>query len=72
MEKHKRFIKCSQKVTYYQQVELDDEQLKLLERANDMSIIPTDPAYELLESLINPSEIFDTEQDYEGFELLEK
>jgi len=73
-KKHKRFIKCTQKVTYYQEVELNDKELAILEKEDGgcgISIRDEKP-YHLLESIINHSEVFDAEQEYNDFELLKK
>lgn len=75
---YKRFIKCSQKITYYQEVELTKEELELLENVDDLDICQhtsndeNRKAFELIESLIDPSEVFDAEQSYEDYELLKK
>lgn len=68
-----RWIKVTQKVTYYQKFELTDEQLEVLENADELDIsqIASDGgrAYELIEGLIDYSEVFDTEQEFTDFEL---
>jgi hypothetical protein len=75
---YKRFIKCSQKTTYYQEVELTKDELDLLENVDDLDICQhtsndnNRAAFELIEGLIDPSEIFETEQSYEDYELLKK
>lgn len=56
---YKRFIKCSQKITYYQEVELTKDELELLENANDCNICQYTgndidrQAYELVESFFS-------------------
>jgi hypothetical protein len=75
---YKRFIKCSQKITYYQEVSLTKEELKMLEAAQDrMDINPWDKeddgaAYNYLELNIDNQEVFDADQCFEDFELLKK
>lgn len=75
---YKRFIKCSQKITYYQEVELTQEELDLLENVDDLDICQHTSnddnrrAFELIEGLIDVSEIHEAEQSYEDYELLEK
>lgn len=77
-KKYKCFIKCSQKVTYYQEVELTKEELKTLENADELDICQhtsndgNREAYELVELLIDPGNIFQTDQEFEDFELLKK
>lgn len=77
-KKYKRFIKCSQKITYYQEVELTKEELELLENADDLDICQHTSneenrrAYELVEMLIDPQDVFDAEQEFEDFELLKE
>lgn len=71
---HKRFIKCSQKLTYYQEVELTTEQLNLLENVDgeDVPQRSSNEAYHLIQGLIDPYNVFDEEQEYADFELLKK
>lgn len=74
-KKHTRWIKVTQEVTYNQQVELTDEELEILENADDIDICQHTSdennrrAYELIENLIDVSDIFDTDQSYSSFEL---
>lgn len=67
----KKFIKCSQVVTYYQQVELTDEQVAILEKVDgdDVDERHHKEEYYLIQSLINHSEVFDAEDEYKTFQL---
>lgn len=71
-KKHKRFIRCTQQVTYHKEVELNDEELAILEKEDGglgISIHNTEP-YQIIELLLDPSDICDTDQEYNDFELL--
>lgn len=73
--KHTRWIKCSQTITYNQEVELTDEELEILENADDIDICQCSSdetnrkAFELIENLIDVHDVFDAEQEYTNFEL---
>ncbi len=70
-----KWIKVSQVVTYNQEVELTDEEIEILESADDIDICQCTSneinrkAFELIENLIDTSDIFDTEQEFTNFEL---
>ena len=69
----KKWIKVTQKVTFNQEVELTDEQLEILENADDLDIsaIADDggDAFHLIEGLLDFSDVFDAEQEFTDFEL---
>lgn len=69
----KKWIKVTQKVTFNQEVELTDEQIAILENADelDISSIADDggEAFHLIEGLIDFSDVFDAEQEFTDFEL---
>lgn len=69
----KKWIKVTQKVTYNQEVELTDEQIKILENADELDISPIasdgGEAFYLIEGLIDFSDVFDAEQEFTDFEL---
>ena len=69
----KKWIKVSQKVTFYQEVELTDEELQILENLDDLDIssIADDggEAFYLIEGIIDFSDVFDSEQEFTDFEL---
>ena len=69
----KKWIKVTQKVTFYQEVELNNEDLQILENLDDLDISPiaddAGEAFYLIERLIDFSDVFDTEQEFTDFEL---
>ena len=72
----KKWIKVTQKVTFNQEVELTDEQIAILENADDLDISPIadddGEAFYLIEGLIDFSDVFDAEQEFTDFELTDK
>ncbi len=73
-----KWIKCSQKITYYQEVELTKQELKILKNADELDICQHSSndenreAFELIDGLINPQDIFESEQEFTDFELTDK
>lgn len=69
----KKWIKVTQKITFMQEVELTDEQIDILENADDLDISPIaddgGEAFYLIEALIDFSDVFDSEQEFTDFEL---
>ena len=70
-----KWIKVTQKVTYYQKVELSDEEIEILNSADELDICQYTSdevnrnAFELIEWLIDTSDIFQSEEEYTDFEL---
>lgn len=69
-DKKKYWLKCSQTVNYYQEVELSKEEYSLLDSI-DMAAINT-KEYDIIERIIDPTDVIDTDGKFKNIQIVEE
>jgi hypothetical protein len=66
-------IFCYQKITYRQQVEMEADDFEILKESggDDVGESGNPKAYYLLNDYINPTDIYDSLNEFEGVEVIE-